>query len=51
MDEQPVVKRRPKMVFDAFTIGGFIAAAAIVGILVTMGIRTMTHSRDSDANQ
>jgi len=39
------------MVFDIFTIGGFIAAAAIIGILITMGIRTMNHSRDSDANQ
>ena len=39
------------MVFDTFTIGGFIAAAAIIGILITMGIRTMTHPRDSDANQ
>ena len=39
------------MVFDTFTIGGFIAAAAIVGILITMGIRTMNHSRDSDAKQ
>jgi len=39
------------MVFDTFTIGGFIAAAAIIGILITMAIRAMTHSRDSDANQ
>ena len=39
------------MVFDTFTIGGFIAAAAIIGILITLGIRTMTHSRDGDANQ
>jgi len=38
------------MVFDTFTISGFIAAAAIIGILITIGIRTMSHSRDSDAN-
>jgi len=39
------------MVFDTFTIGGFIAAAAIVGILLTMAIRTLTDSRDRDANR
>jgi hypothetical protein len=36
------------MVFDTFTIGGFIAAAAIIGILITFAIRTMSHSRDSE---
>jgi hypothetical protein len=39
------------MVFDTFTIGGFIAAVAIIGILITLGIRTMSDPRDSDANQ
>ena len=39
------------MVIDAFTISGFIAAAAIIGILITIGIRTMSHSSDNDAKR
>jgi len=39
------------MVIDAFTISGFIAAAAIIAIVITVAIRTMSDSGDGDTNR